>query len=95
MAVMESRRQRGRFPDGVGVRITPTRWADNEVEIAFDYPVSDGRFWIDQCQETVLIIDKQDEPQLSGCTIDFADNQFVAVLGRGETAPPEIDEAAP
>ncbi|NLS91905.1 MAG: hypothetical protein GXX96_06955 [Planctomycetaceae bacterium] len=79
---IEIRQLRGGFPDGVGVRITPTKWADNEVEIAFDYPVSDGRFWIDESHGVILIIDKEHEVELADHTIDYADDRFVAILGR-------------
>ena len=55
-AEIENRRTRGQFRDGIGVRITPTKWADAEVEIAFDYPVRHGRFWVDESESFILII---------------------------------------
>ena len=70
---IRSRMARGGFPDGIGVRITPTKWADSGVEITFDYPVSDGRDWVDESQGLLLLVDKNDEPHLAGCVIDFRD----------------------
>ncbi len=66
------------FPERVGVRITPGKWADGKVAVTFDYPVSDGRDWIDESQELLLLIDKNDEAQLAGCRLDFRDGAFWA-----------------
>jgi len=75
---IRSRIAQGEFPDGIAVRITPTKWADGEVEISFDYPVSDGRDWVDRSQGLLLLIDKKHETQLQRCRVDFADGTFSA-----------------
>ena len=90
---IETRKKTGGFQDGVGVRITPTKWADMEVEIAFDYPVSDGRFWIDASHGMTLIIDKEHEGELADCTIDHVDGKFVARKGRSIHNPNATENA--
>lgn len=72
------RRTEGAFRPDVAVRIMPTKYADNEVKISFDYPVSDGRDWVDSSADLLLLIDKQDEPLLAGCRVEFADGKFAA-----------------
>ena len=64
------------------MRLTPTGGADSEVSIAFDFPVSDGRFWIDESQGVKLIIDKEDELTLCDCLVDFVDGKFTAMKGK-------------
>lgn len=71
------RKAAGGFRDDVAIRIIPTK-AAGEVRIVFDYPVSDGRDWVDSSQDFLLLIDKNDERKLSGCCVDFADGRFVA-----------------
>ena len=83
---IRSRMENGGFSEGLGVRITPTKWADSEVEIAVDYPVSDGRDWVDESDGLLLLIDKQHESRLSGCRLDFADGEFSATMTPGLTA---------
>jgi len=73
---IRSRLASGGFSSGVAVRVTPTKWADTEVEISFDYPVSDGRDWIDESRGLTLLIDKKHEPQLRGCVVEFCDGTF-------------------
>ncbi len=52
------------------------------MEIAFDDPVRDGKFWVDESKGFILIIDKEEESQLENCLIDYKDGRFVAVRGR-------------
>ncbi len=73
---IRSRMESRGFPADVGIRVRPTKWADNEVEISFDYPVSDGRDWVDESEGLLLLIDKRHEHQLSGRTLDFGDGAF-------------------
>ena len=78
---IRSRRVSGKFPDNVGIRIKPTKFADAEVEISFDYPVSDGRDWIDESQGLTVLIDKDDEAQVSGSEIQFENGHFMISPG--------------
>ena len=73
---IRSRMERGGYSDELAVRITPTKWADAEVEISFDFAVSDGRDWTDESQGLLLIIDKRYERQLSGSLLGFDDGRF-------------------
>ncbi|MEI8020271.1 MAG: hypothetical protein WCH39_18870 [Schlesneria sp.] len=75
---VQARILKGNFPSEIGVRISPTQWADDEVEISFDYPVSDGRDWVGEARGLLLLVDKKDEDQLSGCQLNFRDNAFTA-----------------
>ena len=77
---IRARMASGGFADELAVRITPTRWADSEVAIAFDYPVSDGRDWIDESQGLTLLVEKRYEAQLSGRTIVYVDSRFTAEM---------------
>ena len=79
-AEIRSRMANGDFPQDIGVRITPTKWADAEVEITFDYPVSDGRDWVDESQGLLLLIDKNHEFQLCGRQLDYRDGRFTSIL---------------
>ncbi len=69
------RMREGDFPDELGVRLTPVKQSAAEipgqVEIAFDYPVSDGQEWIDDTCGIVLLFDKRYEDQLAGKKLDF------------------------
>jgi Fe-S cluster assembly iron-binding protein IscA len=78
LAEIQALMLKGNFPSEIGVRISPTQWADNEVEISFDYPVSDGRDWVGEARGLLLLVDKKDEDQLSGCQLNFRDNAFTA-----------------
>jgi Fe-S cluster assembly iron-binding protein IscA len=75
---IRARRANGGFPEDVGVRISPGGFTDAEVKISFDFPVSDGRDWIDESQGLLLLIDKSDENQLADTTVDFEEGVFVA-----------------
>jgi Fe-S cluster assembly iron-binding protein IscA len=79
-AEIRSRMANGGFSEELAVRITPTKWADSEVEIAFDYPISDGRDWVDESHGLLLLIDKKHESQLFGCRLDFADGKCSAII---------------
>lgn len=48
--------------------------------ISFDYPVSDGRDWVDESQGLILLIDKEFEYLLSGCRLDYCDGKFSAII---------------
>ena len=82
---IRSRMAKSGFSEEHGVRITPTKWADSEVEITFDYPTSDGRDWVDESDGLLVLIDKNDEWQLLGRRIDFADGTFSANMAPGAT----------
>jgi hypothetical protein len=83
LAEIRSRMAKGGFSEEHGVRVTPTKYADSEVEITFDYPVSDGRDWVDESDDLLLLIDKNDEWQLLGRWLDFADGRFLATIAPG------------
>jgi hypothetical protein len=72
------RRAAGGFGEQLGIRIAPGGYADNEVEISFDFAVSDGRDWIDRTQGLVVLFDGSDVEQLVGCAVDFEDGVFRA-----------------
>ena len=76
LAEIQARILKGKFPSEIGVRISPTKWADDDVEISFDYPVSDGRDWVGESRGLLLLVDKKDEDQLSGCQLNFRDDAF-------------------
>jgi hypothetical protein len=50
--------------------------------IAFDYPVSDGRDWVGQSPGLVLLVDVNDEVELSGCLLDYRDGKFYENVDR-------------
>ncbi len=87
-AEIRSRMAEAGFSEELGVRITPTGSAGS-VEIAFDYPVSDGRDWLDQSQGLTLLVDKRHESQLSGSRLDFRDGVFFITKLSG--SPGEAD----
>jgi Fe-S cluster assembly iron-binding protein IscA len=68
------------FPPDIGVRISPGRLCNSDVVVAFDYPVSDGRDWIDEADGIAVLIDKDDEPRLCGRTIEYNGKVFTAAL---------------
>lgn len=76
---IRSRMAKGGFSEELGVRITPTKWADSEVEITFDFPVSDGRDWVDESNGLLLLIEKEHEPEFSGKFLDFVDGKFSVI----------------
>ena len=67
----------GGFDEELGVRITPVERGGPEVEITFDYPISDGSDWIDESDGLVLLIDKKHELQLLGHRLDYEDGRFL------------------
>jgi hypothetical protein len=75
---IQRRIELGKFPQTIGVRISPVRPGSSELQVTFDYPVSDGRDWIDESQGKVLLIRKDDEVWLSGCTIEFDNGVFLS-----------------
>ena len=76
LAEIEARMLKGGFPSDVAVRISPTKWADAEVEISFDFPVSDATDWCGVTRALYLLVDRRDEEQLLGCQLDFCDGTF-------------------
>jgi hypothetical protein len=79
-ALVEIRRRRtaGGFGEELGIRIVPGGYADNEVEISFDFTFTDGHDWIDRTQGLVVLFDGSDAEQLVGRTVDFDDGAFRA-----------------
>lgn len=75
---IRSRRAAGGFPDNIGVRIAPSGYADAEVGVSFDFPVSDGRDWIGESHGLHVLVDKSDESKLKGCLVEFEDERFWA-----------------
>ncbi len=80
LAEIQARVLKGGFSSGVAVRVSPTKWADGEVDISFDDMVGDDRDWEGRSRGLLLLIDKRDEDQLSGCQLDFRDSTFFARL---------------
>jgi Fe-S cluster assembly iron-binding protein IscA len=73
-------RRAGEFADDCGIRIAPADSTGPEVAIQFDFPVTDGRDWVQETSGMVVMIDKRHETKLNGSAIDFVDGRFVAEL---------------
>jgi Fe-S cluster assembly iron-binding protein IscA len=74
------RRREGNFADNCGIRIAPADSAGREVAIQFDFPVTDGRDWVQETSGFVVMMDKRHETELRGSSIDFVDGRFVAAV---------------
>lgn len=72
-----ARIKEAKYPAEVAVRIEPADWYNQTVTISFDFPVSDGRDWVDDSQGILLLIEKRHEEQLAGKTIDYLHSEFV------------------
>lgn len=72
---LRARIEREGFPSGIAVRIVPKK-AGSHIEALFDYPISDGRDWIDKTGPLVILIDKQDSLLIEGQEVDFAEDRF-------------------
>lgn len=77
-AEIRSRIASGGFDSGVGVRIASASGVGAEIDVSFDYPVSDGRDLLSQIQGFVVLVDKNDEALFSGRRIDFVADEFIA-----------------
>lgn len=76
-AEVRRRRDAAGHPESVAIRVFPTKWADAECEVQFDYPVSDGRDWVGVSMGVTVLIDKRDAELLQGRALDFSDGAFV------------------
>jgi Fe-S cluster assembly iron-binding protein IscA len=76
------RRKDGNFAEDCGIRFAPADAAGREVTIQFDFPVTDGRDWVQETPGMLVLIDKRHEPDLTGAVIDFVDGRFVSDFRR-------------
>lgn len=78
-AEIRRRRDAAGHPESIAIRIFPTKWADAECELQFDWPVSDGRDLVGSSMGITILIDKRDAELLDGRALDFTEGAFVAV----------------
>lgn len=78
VAEIRFRIQSGGFEHGIGVRIAPASGVGVEIDVSFDYPVSDGRDLLSEVKGLVVLVDKSDEAPLARRRIDFVAEEFFA-----------------